>query len=169
MRTATKIPFMYSFQFPHSCVYERFIYSQDRATYILQQNRHIGSCECINRSQTHECENRDCGRAIPFLGIFVLNVRYWFFAVRQESPWSLSGYITILSAPAHLSVHKVLFITKNFFIWLFIKLTFSTITVTVLNSKRFVLIGGCFFHNLDSWNVFSAFLNWYVSSGRNGF
>jgi hypothetical protein len=26
---------------------------------------------CINRSQTHECGNWDCGRAIPFLGIFV--------------------------------------------------------------------------------------------------
>ncbi len=45
--TATKIPFMYSFsanfesQFPHSCVCERFIYSQDRSTYFLQQNRQI--------------------------------------------------------------------------------------------------------------------------------
>ena len=43
-----KIPFMYSFsghcapqsQFPHSCVCERFIYSQDRSTYFLQQKRH---------------------------------------------------------------------------------------------------------------------------------
>ncbi len=26
-------------QFPHSCVCERFIYSQDRSTYFLQQNR----------------------------------------------------------------------------------------------------------------------------------
>ena len=26
-------------QFPHSCVYERFIYSQDRSTYFLEQNR----------------------------------------------------------------------------------------------------------------------------------
>jgi hypothetical protein len=29
--------------------------------------------EYINRSQTHECGNWDCGRAIPFLGIFVSN------------------------------------------------------------------------------------------------
>jgi hypothetical protein len=34
-----------------------------------------------NRQHTHECENWDCGRAIPFLGIFVLNFLYWFFAV----------------------------------------------------------------------------------------
>jgi hypothetical protein len=26
-------------QFPHSCVCERFIYSQDRSTYFLQQKR----------------------------------------------------------------------------------------------------------------------------------
>jgi hypothetical protein len=26
-------------QFPHSCVFERFIYSQDQSTYFLQQNR----------------------------------------------------------------------------------------------------------------------------------
>jgi hypothetical protein len=35
----------------------------------------------INRSQTNECGSRDCGRAIPFLGIFVLICRYWYFAV----------------------------------------------------------------------------------------
>ncbi len=28
-------------QFPHSCVCERFIYSPDRSTYFLQQNRQI--------------------------------------------------------------------------------------------------------------------------------
>ncbi len=28
-------------QFPHSCVCERFIYSQDRSTYFLQQNGQI--------------------------------------------------------------------------------------------------------------------------------
>jgi hypothetical protein len=26
-------------QFPHSCVFEQFIYSQDQSTYFLQQNR----------------------------------------------------------------------------------------------------------------------------------
>jgi hypothetical protein len=47
--TSTKIPLMYSFlgiawpqsQFPHSCICERFTYSQDRSTYFLQQNRQI--------------------------------------------------------------------------------------------------------------------------------
>jgi hypothetical protein len=29
------------------------------------------SWECINLSQTHECGNWYCGRAIPFLGLFV--------------------------------------------------------------------------------------------------
>ncbi len=40
--------------------------------------------EYINCSQTHECGNWDCGRAIPFLGIFVSNFRYWFFAVQRR-------------------------------------------------------------------------------------
>jgi hypothetical protein len=35
-----------------------------------------------NRSQTHECGNWDLGRAFPFLGTFVSNFRYWFFAVQ---------------------------------------------------------------------------------------
>jgi hypothetical protein len=38
-------------QFPHSCVCERFIYSQAQIT--------DGSWEYINRSQTHECGNWD--------------------------------------------------------------------------------------------------------------
>jgi hypothetical protein len=48
----------------------------------------VWSWEYINRSQSHECGNSDCGRAIPFLGIFVSNFRYWFFAVweKQHSP-----------------------------------------------------------------------------------
>jgi hypothetical protein len=38
--------------------------------------------EYKNRSQTNECGNRDCGRAIPFLGIFVLDYWYWILAVQ---------------------------------------------------------------------------------------
>ncbi len=68
-------------QFPHLCVCERFKYSQDRSAYFLQQNKQNDRSEYINRSQTHECGICDCGRAIPFLRIFVSNFRYWFFAV----------------------------------------------------------------------------------------
>ncbi len=39
------------------------------------------SGEYINRSQWTQCGNMDCGRAIPFLGIFVSNFLYRFFAV----------------------------------------------------------------------------------------
>jgi hypothetical protein len=35
----------------------------------------------INRPQTHECRNWDCGCAIPCLGVFVSNFRYCVFAV----------------------------------------------------------------------------------------
>ncbi len=37
----------------------------------------------ISLTETHECGNWDCGRAIPFLGICVSNFRYCFFAVRS--------------------------------------------------------------------------------------
>jgi hypothetical protein len=41
-------------KFPHSCVCERFIYSQDRSTYFLQQNRKIdcGNIYCKSLTDT---------------------------------------------------------------------------------------------------------------------
>jgi hypothetical protein len=42
---------------------------------FLQQNRQI------DRAQKHECRNWDRGSAVSFLGIFVSNFRYSFFAV----------------------------------------------------------------------------------------
>jgi hypothetical protein len=64
-------------QFPHSCVCERIIHSQDRSTYFLKQNRHSDWLwEHIHCSQTYECGNWDCVCAIPFLGIFV-----WIFGI----------------------------------------------------------------------------------------
>ncbi len=74
--TATKIPFMYFFsgiarpqsQFPHSCVCERFTRIVPGSVHIFpaaeQPDR---SWEYINRLQTHECGNLDCGGTIPFL------------------------------------------------------------------------------------------------------
>jgi hypothetical protein len=53
-------------QFPHSCVWERFIYYQDRSPYFPEKNMQID-----RRSQTRECLNWDRGRPVPFLGIFV--------------------------------------------------------------------------------------------------
>ncbi len=56
-------------QFPHSCVCKQFIYSHDRSAYSSSGKYVDRSWEYINRSQTHECGNWDCGRATPFLGI----------------------------------------------------------------------------------------------------
>ncbi len=39
-------------QFPHSCICERFIYSQDRSAYIAGR-----SWEYVNRSHIYECRN----------------------------------------------------------------------------------------------------------------
>jgi hypothetical protein len=49
--------------------------------YISRIGPHISCCRIVNRSPTHECGNWDCGRAIPFLGMFVSNFMDWFFAV----------------------------------------------------------------------------------------
>ncbi len=68
-------------QFPQSCVSERFIDSQDSSTYFPAAEKADRLWEYINPSQTHECGNWDCGREIPFLGIFVSNFRYYFFEV----------------------------------------------------------------------------------------
>jgi hypothetical protein len=67
------------------CVCERFIYSQDRSTYFPAAEKADPSWEFINRSQTHECGNWDCGRASPFLGIFVSVFRFCFFAVWRRN------------------------------------------------------------------------------------
>jgi hypothetical protein len=60
--------------------------------------------EYINRSQTHECGYWDFGRAIPFLGIFISNIRYWLLAVQlpkhpvksiisRDSPFKISSVV----------------------------------------------------------------------------
>ncbi len=87
-------------QFPRSCVCERFIFSQDRSTYFLQQNRQIVRKNTINCSQTHECGNWDCGHAIPFLGSFFSNCRYvciliflrsFYQRIRLQLDWTFSS------------------------------------------------------------------------------
>jgi hypothetical protein len=89
-------------QFRHSCVCERFIYSQERSTYFLQQNRPDRLWEYINRSQAHECVNWDCGCAIPFLGIFVSNFRFWFFAALGST--SASSFVCLFCSKFWLKV-----------------------------------------------------------------
>ncbi len=61
-------------QFPHSCVCDRFILSQNRSTYVVSCRRILG----IYKSLTNEC-------AILFLVIFFSNFRSCVFAVRVET------------------------------------------------------------------------------------
>ncbi len=68
--------------FPHSFVWER-TYSQDRFTYFTATEYADRSWGYINRSQTHECGNWDCGRAISFLEVVVSNFWYCVFAVQR--------------------------------------------------------------------------------------
>ncbi len=70
-------------QFPHSCVWAIYIFPGSVNIFpAAEQADRLW--EYINRSQTLERGNQDCDRAIPVLGIFVSNFRYWFFAVCHE-------------------------------------------------------------------------------------
>ncbi len=47
------------------------------------------SWECINRSQTHECRNWDCNRALPFLRIYRMFRIFGIDSCSVSSPWSI--------------------------------------------------------------------------------
>jgi hypothetical protein len=76
-----------------------------QAIYAFPGSVHLfPAAEYADRSQTHEGGNWDCGCAIPFLGIFVLNFQYWFFSVcmgrlgtrqelKEEYPWGTWGRV----------------------------------------------------------------------------
>ncbi len=66
------------------------------AIYIFPGSVHIFSCSRIgrpimNRSQTYEYGNCDCGRASPFLGIFVSNFWHCVFVVLCTSHGRVIG------------------------------------------------------------------------------
>jgi hypothetical protein len=65
-------------QFPHSCICERFIYSQDRSAYFAAAKEADQSWEYINcyHSQVHICRNWERGRTVSFLGLHKLDFRY---------------------------------------------------------------------------------------------
>ncbi len=54
------------------------------------------SWEYINRSQTHEYRNWNCGRAVPFLGIIVWDFWNCVFAVRLRC--AIYGKLTIVKS-----------------------------------------------------------------------
>jgi hypothetical protein len=58
-------------------IYLRDIYIFPQSVCLFAAANYVDqSWEYINRSQTHECRNWDCGRAIPFLGIHKLDFPY---------------------------------------------------------------------------------------------
>ncbi len=59
------------------CLWTIYIYCHVRPTYFPAAEWAEWSDEYTNRSQKHESRNWDCSRAVPFLGIFVSNFRYF--------------------------------------------------------------------------------------------
>ncbi len=97
-RTSTKIQLMYSFLGIASLCHNFHIHVYVSNSYIPRISPHI-SCSRIGRSivgiykslTDTECGNWDCGRAIPFLSIFVFEFSVLFLCIVR---WHLRGDIT---------------------------------------------------------------------------
>ncbi len=73
-------------------------------------------------SFTGNCGNWDCGRAIPFLGIFGSNFRYWFFAVHGCNVmyavlWLLP--FAYMAAKYAVGLRRALYLTQYMATWLY--------------------------------------------------
>ncbi len=71
----------YVSQFPHLCICERFIYSQDQSVYFAATKQVDWSWEYINCSQIHECRNWERGHAVSFLEKHKSDFRYMQFGL----------------------------------------------------------------------------------------
>jgi hypothetical protein len=95
-------------QFPCSCVCERFIYFQNRPTYIFPCSRIgrslVGICKSLTDTLMLKLGLRQ--QRIPFLGIFVSNFLCCVFAVQFYTPLKQSLLLEIHVAILFLSTSK---------------------------------------------------------------
>ncbi len=90
MATAKKFQFMYSQKRNCAVSVPISTFMSLWAIYIFPRTVQLFSCSRIGRwivgiykslTETHECRNWECGRAVPFLEIFVSNFLFCVFAV----------------------------------------------------------------------------------------
>ncbi len=120
-RTATAIPFIYSFSGNSAASAPISTFMCLWAIYIFPRSFHIfppaeqadPSWEYIICSQTHECGNWDWSPDIPFLGIFVSNFRHFVFAVRILRVSFLRSFMPVLRRFSYFGLTFPFFITKN--------------------------------------------------------
>ncbi len=92
--TANKIRFMYTQKWNCTASFPISTFMYQWAIYIFPLSVHLFCCSqigrpimgilYINRSQIHKCRNKERGRAVSFLGIFISNFRYSVIAVSRE-------------------------------------------------------------------------------------
>ncbi len=120
---------MASVPISHSCVCERFMYSQDRSTDFpaTEKGRPIVGTY-INRSKTHECGYWDYGHAVPFLGIlFEFSVLCLCSVVTFENVRNSKNVIILLNFG--LLSEKSNFEKLSTCVFFMIKITLTTTTV----------------------------------------
>ncbi len=74
-------------QFPHSCVCERFIYTQDQSTYIPAAEYSNLSWKYLNLSQIYECRNWETEHYYS-----VLETTVSFLGIQKWEPYIYIGF-----------------------------------------------------------------------------
>ncbi len=97
-------------QFPHSCVCERFIYSQDRSTYFPAAEQADRSWKYISLSQVYECRNWETEHCNS-----VLEITVSFLVIHKWEPDIYIGFSPALPLQCSVWYHHLPSCQKGIF------------------------------------------------------